>query len=76
MSLAVTQMGMSVEEAWLGVTRHAARAVGRADRGHLAPGAVGDLVVWDSADHRELVQHLGGARTRAVVISGVLRDPA
>ncbi len=76
MSLAVTQMGMSVEEAWLGVTRNAARAVGRADRGHLAPGAVGDLVVWDSADHRELVQHLGGARTRAVVISGVLRDPA
>lgn len=70
MSLAVTQMGMSVEEAWLGTTRHAARAVGRDDRGHLGTGAAGDLVIWDDHDHRELVQHLAGARPRAVVIEG------
>jgi imidazolonepropionase len=76
MSLAVTQMGMTVEEAWLGVTRNAARAVARVDRGHLASGAVGDLVVWEADDHRELVQHLGGARARAVVIAGTLRDPS
>ncbi len=76
MSLAVTQLGMTVEEAWLGVTRHAARAVGRADRGHLGPGAVGDLVVWRSHDHRELVQHLGGAAPRAIVIGGTPRVAA
>jgi imidazolonepropionase len=74
MSLAVTQMGMTVEEAWLGVTRHAARAVGRTDRGRLSPGAVGDLVVWDTTDHRELVQHLGGPRPQWVVLGGRLAD--
>jgi imidazolonepropionase len=75
MSLAVTQMGMGVEEAWLGVTRHAARAVGRNERGHLAAGAVADLVIWREADHRELVQHLGGARPTLVVIEGVALPP-
>ena len=76
MSLAVTQMGMTVEEAWLGVTMHAARAVGRADRGHLRAGAVGDLVLWDSHDHAAVVQHLGGARPRHVVIAGTLYAPS
>lgn len=70
MSLAVLQMGMTVVEAWLGVTRHAARAVGRDDRGHLGVGAVGDLVVWNEVDHRELVQHLGGPRAAQVIIGG------
>ncbi len=70
MSLAVTQMGMSVEEAWLAVTRHAARAVGRADRGQLGPGAVGDLVIWNEHDHRELVQHLGGASPAQMFVAG------
>jgi len=70
MSLAATQLGMTVEEAWLGVTRHAASAVGRSDRGHLELGAVGDLVVWSTTDHRELVQHLGAARTRALIVAG------
>ena len=52
MTLACTQMGLSAAEAWLGVTRAAARAVGRADAGHLGVGARGDLVVWDADDHR------------------------
>lgn len=70
MSIAVTQMGMTVAEAWLGVTRHAARSVGRADRGHLVPGAVGDAVIWSHDDHRELVQHLGGASAAVVIVGG------
>jgi imidazolonepropionase len=47
MWLATTHYGMTVEEAWLGVTRHAARALGRSDLGLLAPGAAADLVVWN-----------------------------
>jgi imidazolonepropionase len=70
MSLAVTQMGMTVTEAWLGVTRHAARALARSDRGTLTRGAIGDLVVWRHDDHRELVQHLGGAEAKHVILSG------
>ncbi len=44
--LATTHYGMTVEEAWLGVTRHAARALGLAGPGTLAPGAPADLIVW------------------------------
>lgn len=44
--LATTHFGMTVEEAWLGVTRHAARALGLAGPGTLAPGAPADLIMW------------------------------
>ena len=70
MSLAVTQLGMTVEEAWLGVTRNAAHAVGRDDRGHLDAGAIGDVVVWDTDDHREVVQHFGGVGPAHVIVGG------
>jgi imidazolonepropionase len=70
MSLACTQMGFSAAQAWRAVTRAAAHALGRADAGHLAPGARGDLVVWDADDHRQVPQHLGAALARTVVIAG------
>src|SRR5439155_25063835 len=38
MSVACMQMGLTVEEAWLGVTVHAARAIGRSDLGRIVPG--------------------------------------
>ncbi len=44
--LATTHYGMTVEEAWLGVTRHAARALGLAGPGTLAAGAPADLILW------------------------------
>jgi imidazolonepropionase len=52
--LATTHYGMTVDEAWLGVTRHAARALGRADLGHLAPGAIADLVQWDTDEPADI----------------------
>lgn len=72
MSLACMQMGLSCEEAWLGVTLNAARAVDRPDAGHLTPGARGDLVVWDATDHREVPQHYGVPLVRAVALRGRL----
>ncbi len=72
MTLACTQMGLSAAEAWLGVTRHAARAVGRADAGVLAPGSRGDLVIWDADDHRQVPQHFGVPLTRATIVRGVV----
>lgn len=44
--LATTHYGMTVEEAWLGVTRHAARALGLAGPGTLVAGAPADLIAW------------------------------
>ena len=70
MSIACMQMGMGVDEAWLGVTRSAARAVHRSDAGYLGPGARGDLVIWNHDDHRELIQHFGAARACTVIIGG------
>jgi imidazolonepropionase len=70
MSLGAMQMGMSSAEAWRAVTVAAARAVGRPDAGRLAPGARGDLVIWDAEDYREVPQHYGVPLVRSVVVGG------
>jgi imidazolonepropionase len=72
MSLACTQMGLSAAQAWSGVTRAAARALGRNDCGRLAPDSRGDLVVWDADDHRQIPQHLGASLARTVVVRGAV----
>jgi len=72
MTLACTQMGLSAAEAWRGVTRAAAQAVGRADAGHLSVGARGDLVLWDADDHRQVPQHFGVPLANTTVVRGVV----
>jgi imidazolonepropionase len=49
MWLATTHFAMSVEEAWLGVTRHAAKALA-IEGGELTVGARADFVVWNCDD--------------------------
>ena len=53
MWLATTHYQLSVDEAWLGVTRHAAAALA-IDAGRLTPGARGDLVIWRAKDPAEI----------------------
>jgi imidazolonepropionase len=72
MSLACTQMGMTAAEAWRAVTVEAAHAVARPDSGRLTPGARGDLVLWDTDDHRTVPQHLAGLLTHTVVVRGAV----
>ena len=62
MWLAATHYGMTVEETWLGVTRHAARALGRADLGWLGPGSAADLVVWNAERPAEIPYRYGAGR--------------
>ncbi|HEX7840921.1 MAG TPA: hypothetical protein VF469_25765, partial [Kofleriaceae bacterium] len=67
-----THFGMTVEEAWLGVTRHAARALGLPGAGTLTRGARGDVIVWDCDDPAH-VPYRYGAATRlsdAVFVAG------
>lgn len=53
--LATTHFAMTVEEAWLGVTRHAAAALGLAnDAGVIRPGVRADLVAWATAEPGEV----------------------
>ena len=72
MWLATTHFGMTVEEAWLGVTRHAARALGLPGAGTLTRGARADVIVWGCDDPAH-VPYRYGAATRlidAVFVAG------
>jgi imidazolonepropionase len=47
-SLAVVQMGLTVEQALFAATRGGALSLGLDDHGMIAPGSVGDLVILDA----------------------------
>jgi len=70
MTLGCTQMGLSAAEAWLAVTRHAARALGASDAGRLSRGDRGDLVVWEAETYREVCQHFGVPLVQRVYRAG------
>jgi imidazolonepropionase len=60
MNMAATLFRLTVEEAVAGVTREAARALGRlAEIGTLEPGKWCDLAVWDIERPAELVYRIG-----------------
>jgi imidazolonepropionase len=61
--LATTHYGMTVEEAWLGVTRHGAKALGMTDVGVLRAGAVADVAIWKCAHEAEVPYRYGAANT-------------
>jgi len=71
MWLAATHYGMTVEEAWLGVTRHAARALGLAGTaGTLAVGRRADLVVWACEHPAEVPYRYDARLATSVLIAG------
>ncbi len=71
MHFACRLFGLTPAEALAGTTRHAARALGLAGSvGVVAPGAAGDLAMWDAADPVELVYWLGRPLCHAVVRGG------
>jgi len=60
MNMACVQFGLTPEEAWAGVTRHAAQALGRgATHGQLKGGFVADFIVWDAERPVEMVYEPG-----------------
>lgn len=59
LNLACTLFRMTPSEALAGVTLHAARALGLADRGVLTVGMRADLALWDIGHPAELAYHLG-----------------
>ncbi len=74
LNMACTLFRLTPEEAWRGITVHAARALGLADRGQLAVGQRADLAVWDAEHPRELVYAFGQAgRCQRVIHGGVER---
>ena len=59
MNMACTLFRMTPLEAILGMTAHAARALGLADRGRIVAGNRADLCVWDAAHPSELAYRIG-----------------
>lgn len=60
MNMAATLFGLTVEECLIGVTRHAAQALGRGDRiGTIEIGKQCDLAIWDIDRPAELVYRIG-----------------
>jgi imidazolonepropionase len=70
MNMACVLFGLTPEEALLGVTAHAARALGRPDRGRIAPGLKADLCLWDVARPGDLSYPLGLNPLCAVIRAG------
>jgi imidazolonepropionase len=71
MSLASTQLGMSLGEALAACTINAAWVLGRADRvGRLAPGYDADIALVNAPDWRFVAYHLPAGDVEAVIKRG------
>jgi imidazolonepropionase len=68
--MSVTLFGLTPDEALLGVTCHAARALGRDDIGSLTAGRRADFTLWDVPEPEFLTYQLGGLKPRAIFIEG------
>jgi imidazolonepropionase len=75
MWLATTHFGMTVEEAWLGVTRNGARALQLAT-GVLQTGRQADLVIWDCEQPAEVPYRYGTNLVSRVITGGGLDMPS
>lgn len=71
-ALAVRDAGVTVDDAVLGITRHAADALGVANVGSIRVGARADLASYDQEDPRVLAYALSGIRARLVLLAGTI----
>jgi imidazolonepropionase len=72
MWLATTHYAMTVEEAWLGVTRNAAQALALPHAGTLRAGSAADFVVWACDEPGAIPYRYGSAATLidAIYVAG------
>ena len=66
--LGCLQLRMTFEEAFTAMTLHAARSLGRKDLGHLHPGALAKVALWDVKSPLELVYWMGEAYLPEMVL--------
>ena len=74
MWLATTHFQMTIEEAWLGVTRHAARVLALGDVGAIVKGARADLVLWRCERPVDVCYRMGPSLVDRVIVAGQLVD--
>lgn len=72
LNMSCVLFGLTVEEALMGVTRHAARALGLEERcGTLEDGKQADLVLWDIEGPADLVASIGRNPRRLTFSGGI-----
>ncbi|MFH1830080.1 MAG: imidazolonepropionase [Pseudomonadota bacterium] len=71
-TIAITQMGMSCDDALLGITKHAAQALGIKDAGKVAKGVRADLLLLDALDEYFPLYRYGVNFVKAVIIDSKL----
>jgi imidazolonepropionase len=69
-ALAVTQMGLTVEQAVWAATRGGALSLGMEDRGRLAPGDRADLIVLDAPSVAHLAYRPATPLVSTVITGG------
>ena len=74
LNMACTLFRLTPEEALLGVTRHAAQALGLRDRGTLQAGQRADFCVWNLDHPHELAYWFGHNPCQRVIVAGQERD--
>ncbi|AYF00268.1 imidazolonepropionase [Paracoccus yeei] len=72
MNMGATLFRLTPAECLAGVTRNAARALGLADRGVIAPGMRADLAIWDVHTPAELTYRIGFNPLHARIFGGDL----
>ena len=72
MNMACTLFRLTPEEALLGTTANAARALGLADRGRIAPSLRADLCIWDADHPAELAYRIGATPLHSRIFGGRL----
>ena len=72
MNMACVLFDLTPEEALLGITANATRALGIKDRGRIVPGLKADLAIWDVERPGELAYPLGFNPLAAVIRNGEL----
>ena len=70
LNMACMLFALTPDEALVGATRHAARALGCADRGTLASGQRADIALWDIVTPAELSYRIGGNPCIGIVRAG------
>jgi len=71
MNMACTLLGLTPEEALVGVTRNAASALGLADCGEIRKGLRADLAIWDVQSPAELSYRIGFNSLQSRISGGV-----
>ena len=72
-NMACVLFGLTIEEAWLGMTRHAAKALGRGELvGTLEAGKRCDLAIWDVERLAEVITWMGLPKLHGRVVGGVM----